>query len=175
MWTERSERITDSTETKLTQIEREQLKQLCLSYPEIWNAGDRPLATTNLIEFVVTLRDVVEPYYQSPWTEPQYERERISVAVQKGLDTGVYEPSEWPWGAPVVLVSRQGVGADDRLCADYRELNNRNLISMYPLPRIQEALDALQGKAYFSSSDFPSAYYQVEVDDKSRPLLAYQT
>ncbi|KAL8454856.1 hypothetical protein Emed_000007 [Eimeria media] len=48
----------DSTETKLTRPHSEQLKQLCFSYPEIWNAGDRPLATTTLTKFSVTLKDV---------------------------------------------------------------------------------------------------------------------
>ncbi|KAL8449968.1 hypothetical protein Emed_002709 [Eimeria media] len=62
--------LCDSTETKLTLPQREQLKQLCVSYPEIWNAGDRRLATINLTKFSVTLKDGVEPYCQPPRTEP---------------------------------------------------------------------------------------------------------
>ncbi|KAL8273699.1 hypothetical protein Esti_002299 [Eimeria stiedai] len=49
--------ICDSAEARLSQAEREQIKQLCLYYPDIWNAGDRPIATANLTKFVVTLKD----------------------------------------------------------------------------------------------------------------------
>ncbi|KAL8440330.1 hypothetical protein Efla_000218 [Eimeria flavescens] len=49
-----------STQAKLSATEREQLKQPCLSYPDFWNTGDRPLATANLAKFVVTLKVGVE-------------------------------------------------------------------------------------------------------------------
>ncbi|KAL8439576.1 hypothetical protein Efla_007728 [Eimeria flavescens] len=102
--------------------------QFCLSYRRIWNAGERPLATTNLTKFVVTLKEGVQPYGQHPRTEPPHKRERISVAVPKALEAEIYKPSESPWVAPVVLVSRPGNGADDRLCADYRERNNGTVV-----------------------------------------------
>ncbi|KAL8435926.1 hypothetical protein Efla_003586 [Eimeria flavescens] len=134
----------------------------------------RPLATANLTKFVVTLKEGVHPYCQPPRTEPPYKRERIPPAFRKCLEAGIYEPRESPRGAPVVLVSRPGNEANDRLCADYRELDKRTLVPRYPLLRIQQALDALQGKAYFSLFDFPSAYYQVGVEERSRPVLAFQ-
>ncbi|KAL8439400.1 hypothetical protein Efla_007024 [Eimeria flavescens] len=136
------------------------------TFDYIWNAGDRSLDTTNLTKYIMMLKEGVEPYCQPPRTEPPYKRERILSAVRKGLEACIYEPSQSPWGAPVVLVSRPGNEADDRLCADYREPNNRTVIPPYPLPRIQQALDALQGKAYFSLFDFPAAYYQVEVEER---------
>ncbi|KAL8439399.1 hypothetical protein Efla_007023 [Eimeria flavescens] len=114
---------------------------------QIFGMQDRPLATTNLTKLVVTLKEGVQPYCQPPRTEPPYKRERISAAVRKGLEAGIHDLSASPWGAPVVLVSRPGNEADDRLCADLRELGNRSVVPRYPLPRTQQALHALQGKA----------------------------
>ncbi|KAL8424762.1 hypothetical protein Efla_001351 [Eimeria flavescens] len=143
------------------------------TFDYIWKAADRSLATINLTNFVVTLKEGVQPYCQPPRAEPPHKRERISAAVSKGLEAGIHEPSESPWWPPVVLVSRPGNEAGDRLCLDHRELNNRTVVPRYPLPRIQEALDALQGKAYLSLFDIPAAYYQEEVEERSRPVLAF--
>ena len=57
--------------------------------------------------------------------------------------------------------------------AFYRKLNERTRLPRYPLPRIQQALDCLQGKAYFSAFDFPAAYYQIEVEPGLRRYLAF--
>ncbi|KAL8439010.1 hypothetical protein Efla_002419 [Eimeria flavescens] len=95
-------------------------------------------------------------------------------AVQ-ALQHGIYEPSESPWGAAMVLVSRPGSEADDRLFTDYRGLNNGTAVPRYPLLRIQQALGALQGKAFCSLFDFPAAYYKAEVEERARPFRAFQT
>ncbi|KAL8424714.1 hypothetical protein Efla_001291 [Eimeria flavescens] len=148
------------------------LKQLCLSYPDMRNGGDRPLATKNLTKYVVTLKEGVEPYSQPPRTERQYKRNPRGGS--QGSRGRYHEPSEFPRGACSVLVSRTGNETEDRLCADYREPKSRPVVPRSLLPRIRQALDALQGKAYFSLFDLPAAYYQMELEEPSRPVLAFQ-
>ena len=63
----------------------------------------------------------------------------------------------------------------DCLCIDYRPLNQSRRVPAYPMPRIQQAIDSLQGKRYFSVFDFPNAYWQIEVKPASRKYLAFIT
>lgn len=71
----------------------------------------------------------------------------------------------------MVLAPKQG--GTDRLCIDYRRLNKVARVSAYPLPRIQQALDALQQKTFFSIFDFPNAYWQIEGEPGSPKYLAF--
>ncbi|GFR18811.1 hypothetical protein TNCT_147691 [Trichonephila clavata] len=79
------------------------------------------------------------------------------------LDRGIIQPSESPWSSPVILVRKR----DNtwRFCGDYRRLNRITKKDVYPLPRIDDTLDSLQGSKFFSSMDLSSGYWQIEVDE----------
>jgi hypothetical protein len=62
-----------------------------------------------------------------------------------------------------------------RFCVDYRRVNDITLKDAYPLPRIEESLDALQGSRYFSTLDLKSGYWQVELREEDKPLTAFTT
>ena len=62
-----------------------------------------------------------------------------------------------------------------RMCVDYRGLNAKTIKDAYPLPRIEESLDALNGAAVFSTMDLQSAYYQVEIAEEDRAKTALTT
>ena len=61
------------------------------------------------------------------------------------------------------------------MCVDYRGLNARMVKDVYPLPRIDESLDALGGAAIFSTMDLQSAYYQVEIAEEDKAKTAFTT
>ena len=82
------------------------------------------------------------------------------------LDNGVIVPSKSPYSSPIVMVPKKD-GAN-RMCIDYRKLNEITTKDAYPLPRIGQTIDALQGAAYFSSLDLASGYWQVPVAEKDR-------
>ena len=63
----------------------------------------------------------------------------------------------------------------NRMCIDYRKLNEITTKDAYPLPRIGQTIDALQGAGYFSSLDLASGYWQVPVADKDRYKTAFCT
>lgn len=67
------------------------------------------------------------------------------------MDKGFIRPSFWPWGAPVLFVKKKD--GSMRLCMDYRELNNVNIKNKYPLQRIEDLFDQLQGASHFSKID----------------------
>ncbi|PHJ23293.1 retrovirus-related pol polyprotein from transposon [Cystoisospora suis] len=150
-----------------------QLKRLCSRYETIWNAGDRPLSKTNLTTFKVELQEGVLPISCSYRPVSADKRRRIALLVSECLASGLCVPSDSEWASAVVLAPKPG--GKDRLCIDYRKLNSVTRVPTYPLPRIQQALDALQGKTFFSVFDFPNAYWQIEVEPESRKFLAFIT
>ena len=60
-----------------------------------------------------------------------------------------------------------------RFCIDLRKLNKQTIKDVYSLPQINETLDSLQGSQWFSSLDLKSHYWQVKMDEESKPLTAF--
>ena len=109
------------------------------------------------------------PYRQSP-SEAQHIRQQVAEMVTDGT----VRPSKSPWAAPVVLVQKKD--GTKRFCVDYRGLNAVTVKDVYPLPRIDDTLDALSMSAIFSKLDFPSGYWQIDVaeEDKEKTAFAIQ-
>ena len=89
------------------------------------------------------------------------------------LQHGVIQPSTSPWAAPIVLVKKKY--CTTRFCIDYRKLNDVTRKEAYPLPHIDETLDALAGAKVFTTLDLASGYWQVEVDVADRERTAFTT
>ncbi len=91
---------------------------------------------------------------------PTHSQEIEREEVQKMLDRGVIEPCQSSWASSVVLVTKKD--GTTRFCIDYHKLNDVTKKDAYPLPRIDDTLDALCGSMYFSTLDLYSGYWQVE-------------
>nr|GFC39847.1 putative reverse transcriptase domain-containing protein [Tanacetum cinerariifolium] len=78
-----------------------------------------------------------------------------------------------PWGAPVLFVKKKD--GSMRLCIDYRELNHITIRNRYPLPRIDDLFDQLQGAKYFSKIDMRFGYHQLRVKDQDISKTAFRT
>ena len=103
----------------------------------------------------------------------QLELAEMRRQVTELLEKGLIEPSVSPYGAPVLFVKKKG--GDLRMCCDWRALNRITVKNRYPLPRIDDMLDRINGAKVFSSIDLCSAYHQVRLVDSDVPKTAFRT
>ena len=78
------------------------------------------------------------------------------------LNRGIIRPSTSPWASPIILVKKKD--ETDRLVVDFGRLKSVTLKDSYPLPRIEDALDAVSGTQYFSYMDLMNGFWQVEME-----------
>ena len=99
-------------------------------------------------------------------------RDIVKEEVHKILDVGfIYPISDSQWVSPLVLVpSKDGIW---RICIDFRELNKSTLKDYFPLPFIDQVLDTLAGKKYFSFLDGFSGYNQIQIAPKDQDKTTF--
>ena len=131
----------------------------------------------------------IEPS-DSPWSSPvvlvtkkdggiqfcvDYHRQNMKKeeeCVAEMLTGGQIEPSDSPWSSPVVLVTKKDGGI--QFCVDYHRLNDVT-VKDAPLPRIDDTLDMVAGKQWFSTLDLASGYWQVSLSQEARVKTAFAT
>nr|GEV32865.1 putative reverse transcriptase domain-containing protein [Tanacetum cinerariifolium] len=119
------------------------------------------------------IRNGVEPISKDPYRMAPVELKELKEQLQEMLENGFIRPSVSPWGAPVLFVKKKD--GSIRLCIDYRELNYIMIRNRYPLPRIDDLFDQLQGAKYFSKIDLRSGYHQLRVKDRDISKAAFHT
>ncbi|GJR29557.1 putative reverse transcriptase domain-containing protein [Tanacetum coccineum] len=125
------------------------------------------------VEFRIDLIPGATPVAKSPYRLAPLEMQELSEQLQELQDKGFIRPSHSPWGAPVLFVKKKD--GSFRMCIDYRELNKLTIKNRYPLPRIDDLFDQLQGARYFSKIDLRSGYHQLRVHDDDISKTAFRT
>ncbi|GKG03489.1 hypothetical protein Tco_0311125 [Tanacetum coccineum] len=88
----------------------------------------------------------------------------LSDQLQELSHKGFIRPSSSPWGAPVLFVKKKD--GSFRMCINYRELNKPTVKNCYPLPRIDDLFDQLQGSSIYSKIDLRLGYHQLRVREE---------
>ncbi|KAD7477063.1 hypothetical protein E3N88_00199 [Mikania micrantha] len=99
--------------------------------------------------------------------------QELSIQLQELLDKGFIRPSFSPWGDPVLFVKKKA--CTFRMCIDYRDLNKVTIKNRYPLPRIDDLFDQLQGSSYYSKIDLQSGYHQLIIQEEDIPKTVFCT
>ena len=95
------------------------------------------------IEFSIELVPGTQPISIPPYRMAPAEMKELKNQLQELTDKGFIRPSTSPWGALVLFVKKKDGSL--RMCIDYRQLNKATVKNKYPLPRIDELFDQLQG------------------------------
>jgi hypothetical protein len=114
-------------------------------------------------------KPVNRPTYALSASQFEEQEKQIKYLVEREL----IRPSTSSWGAPVLFVRKKD--GTWRMCIDYRALNAVTVRNTYPLPRIDECLDQLQGARIFSKLDCLSGYWQVRIQEQDRHKTAFNT
>ena len=97
----------------------------------------------------------------------------VQKQVAELLEKGLIQPSSSPYGAPILFVRKKDGAL--RMVIDYRALNKVTVKNRYPLPRIDDLFDQLQGAKVFSSLDLMSGYHQIRIRDSDVSKTAFRT
>ncbi|GKF84405.1 putative reverse transcriptase domain-containing protein, partial [Tanacetum coccineum] len=110
---------------------------------------------------------------RAPYRLTSSELKELSDQLRELLEKGFIRPSSSPWGAPVLFVNKKD--GSFRMCIDYQELNKLTVKNWYPLPRIDDLFDQLQGSSVYSKIDLWSGYHQLRIREEDIPITAFRT
>ncbi|GKD76407.1 putative reverse transcriptase domain-containing protein, partial [Tanacetum coccineum] len=142
-------------------------------FPEVFPEELPGLPPPRQVEFRIDLVPGAAPVARAPYRLAPSEMKELSVQLQELLEKGFIRPSSSPWGAPVLFVKKKD--GSFRMCIDYRELNKLTVKNRYPLPRIDDLFDQLQGSSVYSKIDLRSRYHQLRIKEEDIPITAFRT
>jgi hypothetical protein len=125
------------------------------------------------IEFVIDLVPGTSPIAKRPYRMAASELAELKKQLEELQQSGFIRPNSSPWGAPVLFIKKKDGGM--RMCVDYRALNEVTIKNKYPLPRIDDLFDQLEGAKYFSKVDLRSGYHQLKIKESDIPKTAFVT
>ncbi|GJU74606.1 putative reverse transcriptase domain-containing protein, partial [Tanacetum coccineum] len=155
--------------------ERKQIEDVPIvrDFPEVFPEDLPGLPPARPVEFQIDLVPGAAPVARAPYRLAPSEMKELSEQLQELSDKGFIRPSSSPWGAPVLFVKKKD--GSFRMCIDYRELNKLTVKNRYPLPRIDDLFDQLQGSSIYSKIDLRSGYHQLRVREQDIPKTAFRT
>ncbi|KAI3669849.1 hypothetical protein L6452_41291 [Arctium lappa] len=142
-------------------------------YPDVFPEDLPGLPPERQVEFHIDLIPGAAPIARAPYRLAPTEMQEMMTQLQELLEKGFIRPSSSSWGTPVLFVKNKDESM--RMSIDYRELNKVTVKNKYPLPRIDDLFDQLQGAGCFSKIDLRSGYHQVRVKESDIPKTAFRT
>ncbi|GKB96172.1 putative reverse transcriptase domain-containing protein, partial [Tanacetum coccineum] len=123
-------------------------------------------------EFQIDLVTSAALVARAPYRLPLTELQELSTQLQEISEKGFIRPSSSPWGTPILFVKKKD--GSFWMCIDYRELNKLIVKNRYPLPRIDDLFDQLQGSSIYSKINLRSGYHQLRVWEEDIPKHSVQ-
>ena len=109
----------------------------------------------------IEIRQGAKPPVSKQYPMSPAHQRALGEFVQKYAKKGYIRKSTSEYAAPILFVPKKN--GELRLCVDYRKLNAITVPNKYPLPRIDEMIDHLQGAVWFTAIDVRDAYYRVRI------------
>ena len=162
----------ESLRSRLNQITLEEIP-IVREYPDVFPDDLPGMPPKRDIEFRIDLVPGTTPIHKRPYRMAANELAEVKRQVDDLLQKGYIRPSSSPWGAPVIFVEKKD--HTQRMCVDYRALNDVTIKNKYPLPRIDDLFDQLKGATVFSKIDLRSGYHQLRIKEEDIPKTAFTT
>ncbi|GJS37517.1 retrotransposon protein, putative, ty3-gypsy subclass [Tanacetum coccineum] len=141
--------------------------------PEVFPEDLPGLSPMRQVEFQINLVPGAAPIVRSPYRLAPSELQELSTQLQELSDKGFIRLSSSPWGAPVLFVKKKD--GSFWMCINYRELNKVTVKNRYPLLRIDDLFDQLQGSRVYSKIDLRSGYHQLRVREEDILKTSFRT
>nr|GFB61329.1 putative reverse transcriptase domain-containing protein [Tanacetum cinerariifolium] len=125
------------------------------------------------VEFRIDLAPGAAPVARAPYRLAPSEMKELAKELQELSEKGFIHPSSSSWGVPVLFVKKKD--GSFRMCIDYRELNKLTVKNRYPLPRIDDLFDQLQGSSVYSKIDLRTGYHELRIREEDIPITAFRT
>ncbi|KAL7305098.1 hypothetical protein TKK_0002506 [Trichogramma kaykai] len=151
---------------------RKEVDELFAQHAHVLSPHPGSLTRTNSISHKITLKE--DTTFRLPlYRYSEEKRQEIDRQVKEMLALDIIEPCISPYSSPIVLAKKRN--GTWRFCVDYRKLNSLTEDTAQPIPRICDTLKDLGDSCVFSTLDLRSGYWQIPMDEKSKPLTAFAT
>jgi hypothetical protein len=143
--------------------DRAKIKQILEKYKNVFpkEFAYQHLPPEREVSHTIPLKPGAKPVARPIFRYSPRELEEMETHIKDMLRLGLIEPSNSPWGAPVLFAPKKN--GKLRMCVDWRLLNSQTIRMAYPIPRTDDLLDKLNGSTIYSSCDGYSAYHQVRI------------
>ncbi|GJR43407.1 putative reverse transcriptase domain-containing protein [Tanacetum coccineum] len=164
-----------SAKKKEDKSEGKRLKDVPIvqDFPNVFPEDLPGLPPARLVEFQIDIIPGAAPVARAPYRLAPSKMKELSEQLQEFSDKGFIRPSSSLWGTLVLFVKKKD--GSFRMCIDYYELNKMTVKNCYPLPRIDDLFDQLQGSSIYSKIDLRSGYHQLRVREQDIPKTAFRT
>ena len=158
-------------EVELSREQEAKFIDIIYDYQSVFSLHDSDLGYCDRIKHTIpTTTD--RPVYLPHRTIPV----QLQAEVRKCLDTwlkqGIIRPSKSPYASQVVIVRKKS--GEIRLCVDFRKLNAQSIRDSFPLPRVEEALQAVQSAVWFTCFDLAQGYLQMAMEEADIQKTAFR-
>ena len=148
------------------------LISLINAHPTAFSMHNNDFGRTSLIKHTIELEPGAKPFHSRPYPVPHHAREELNKQMQKLKDGGMIKQSMGSrFSSPVILVDKKD--KSKRMCIDFRKLNSMTVKVKQRLPTMDDVATVLSRKKYFTSLDFMSGFWQVELDPESAELTTF--
>ena len=157
----------------LSSDEQEKLLRTLQKYESLF---DGTLGTWNCEPYHIQLRPDAKPYHAKAFPVPRINYQVLRNEVERLVSIGVLtKVNRSEWAAPTYIIKKKDLDPKTglhkaRFISDFRQLNARIKRTPYPIPKIQDMLQQLEGFQYASAIDLNMGYYHIKLDAESRKL-----
>ena len=158
-------------EVSLSREQEARFIDVIYDYQSVFSLHDSDLGFCDRIKHTIpTTTD--RPVYLPHRTIPVQLQSEVRKCLDTWLKQGIIRPSKSPYASQVVIVRKKS--GEIRLCVDFRKLNAQSIRDSFPLPRVEEALQAVQSAVYFTCFDLAQGYLQLAMEETDIQKTAFR-